>query len=225
MKARISARAKGALLFLSLVTSASLAVAGGSSPCDNIAKDVSTAVAKDPAKVLMIVEDALVINENCACEVVKAAIVAANADKSTVQQIVQTALAVAPKMAAVINECANAAAAGSIDSLAAASAEPTSGGKGAREVLPPTPPADTESSDFGSGWATNIRGVYLIQPAAGGFVSTGTGGEDDHSDGESKDSKSSKKDDDANDNDDTSNRANSRRTRNLVALSPAKAVP
>lgn len=225
MKARICARAKRALLFLSLVTSASMAVAGGSSPCDEIAKEVSAAVTKDPAKVLMIVEDALVINETCACEVVKAAILAANADKSTVQQIVQTALAVAPKMSAVINECANAVSPGSTDSLATASTEPTSGGKGAREVLPPTPPADTESSDFGSGWATNIRGIYLIQPAAGGFVSTDTSGEDDHSEKKSKDGKSSKNDDDANDDDDTSNRANSRRTRNLVALSPAKAVP
>ena len=222
MKAQISAHATGALLFFSLVTANPLAMAGGSSACDDIAKDVSEAVSKDPAKVLMIVEDALVINETCACEVVKAAILGANADKATVQQIVQTALAVAPKMSAVISECANAVSPGSADSLAATvAAEETSGGKGAKNVLPPSQSAETEGSDFGAAWATNIRGIYLVQPAAAGFVTTTGDSEDDQGDGK----KSGKGGDGADDDDDTSNRANSRRTRNLVALSPAKAVP
>lgn len=225
MKARISAHATGALLFLSLAHSAPLAHAGGSSPCDGIARDVTAAVTKDPGKVLMIVEDALVINETCACEVVKAAIVASKADKSTVQQIVQTALAVAPKMSAVIAECAEAAAPGTGVELAA---EQTTKGdaKNAANVLPPPAEPPTEASDFGEASATNIRGVYLIQPAAAGFVVANTGDDDgdDHTDGGKKTGKN--QDDDTNDDDDAPvNRANSRRTRNLVALSPAKAVP
>jgi hypothetical protein len=42
--------------------------------CSKIAQDVAESVTKEPSKVLMIVEDALVINESCACEIIKAAI-------------------------------------------------------------------------------------------------------------------------------------------------------
>jgi len=45
----------------------------------------------------MIVEDALVINESCACEIVKAAITAAKADAPMVKRIVQAAVAVSPE--------------------------------------------------------------------------------------------------------------------------------
>jgi hypothetical protein len=78
--------------------------------CGDIAKDVASAIQKDPAKVLMIVEDALVINEGCACEIVKSAIGAASADATLVNQIVQTGISVAPKMSGVIMDCATAAA-------------------------------------------------------------------------------------------------------------------
>lgn len=174
----------------------------------------------------MIVEDALVINETCACEVVKAAVLASKADKAMVQQIVQTALAVAPKMSAVIAECAEAAAPGS--GVEVASAQSTKGdAKNAANVLPaPAEPQAEGGSDFGEAWATNIRGVYLVQPAAAGFIVADTGDDngDDHKGGGKK--TGNNKDDDANDTDDNPvDRANSRRTRNLVALSPAHAVP
>lgn len=74
--------------------------------CRDIANDVKAAVEKDPAKVLMVVEDALVINEGCAGEIVKAAITASKADTRQADQIVQTALSVAPKMALEINDAA-----------------------------------------------------------------------------------------------------------------------
>ena len=159
MKILFRAHTVGALVFLGFASMVSLAKAGAPSTCDQISTDVREAVGKDPSKVLMIVEDALVINESCACEIIKAAIMASSADAAMVHQIVQTALAVAPKMAAVIAECAAAAAPGSGEAVAA-----LAGGK----VAPSVPVA--EGTNFSNAWATNIRGVYLIQPAAAGFI-------------------------------------------------------
>ena len=171
MKAPSCAHTVGALVFLGFVSMATLATASDPSPCDQIAKDVRAAVGKDPSKVLMIVEDALVINESCACEIIKSAITASSADGAMVQQIVQTALAVAPKMASIITECANAVAPGSAEAVVAV-AEGTGDAKNpGGKVAPVAPVAPiTEETDFSTVWATNIRGVYLIQPAAAGFV-------------------------------------------------------
>jgi hypothetical protein len=160
-------------------------------PCDKIAGDVRTAVAKDPSKVLMVVEDALVINESCACEIVKAAILASSADAALTKQIVETAVAVAPKMTAVVQECA--ASTQSAETVAAA--EPTDSGKSVVSGKSPVsgksgagtgldengnpftvqPPKDGSGSDedFSQGGRIDIRGVYLSQPAAGGFIVAG----------------------------------------------------
>lgn len=217
MKKSICARAMGALAVLGFMSTLHLANAGAPSTCDRISSDVSKAVTKDPSKVLMIVEDALVINESCACEIVKAAITAAGANDAMVQQIVQTALAVTPKMSAIIAECATVAAPNSAETVAALAGGngKSDGKKGSLE--------GTKGSDFSDAWASNIRGVYLIQPAAAGFVTvTDTKSAKAGPTGKQADKNN---DDDANDNDDTVNRANSRRTRNLVALSPAQARP
>jgi hypothetical protein len=80
--------------------------------CDQIREDVFKAVSADPGKTLMIVEDALVINESCACEIIRAAINASQADEAMINQIVQTGIAVAPRMAPVITECAGLAGTG-----------------------------------------------------------------------------------------------------------------
>lgn len=175
-----------------VIAMASTAFAGAPDTCSDVANDVRTAVSKDPSKVLMIVEDALVINESCACEIVKAAIMASNADKALVERITQEAIDVAPKMAAIIAECANAVVPGSVaaaepaaETVAAAepaaetatAAEPTSSGKNPKNpVMPvvPPPPADRDDDvAFGQG-PIDIRGVYLIQPAATGFVTSRT---------------------------------------------------
>lgn len=165
-----------------VIAMASTAFAGAPDTCSDVANDVRTAVSKDPSKVLMIVEDALVINESCACEIVKAAIIASNADKALVEQITQTAISVAPKMAAIIAECANVAVPGSVAAAepateTVAAAEPTSSGKNPKNpVMPvvPPPPADRDDDvAFGQG-PIDIRGVYLIQPAATGFVTSRT---------------------------------------------------
>ena len=198
-----------------------MANAGSRTPCDKISADVREAVSKDPAKVLMIVEDALVINETCACEIIKAAIVASNADEATVIQIVQTALAVAPKMAAVIAECATAAAPAAGPAIAALGAggegttvvaeSPTGGGKGVVASVSPVAPVDVP--DFSNAWATNVRGVYLVQPAAASVIT------------QIVQVSSSDKSGDKHGEEETVNRANSRRTRNLVPLSPTNAQP
>ncbi len=106
MKIALSSRvALPACLFVLVFTTISSAQTA--SNCSEISNDVTAAVSKDPSKVLMVVEDALVINEGCASDIVKAAIVASKADASLANQIVQTAVSVAPKMATVINDAAN----------------------------------------------------------------------------------------------------------------------
>lgn len=218
MKITNRARAWGVTVLLGFASVASLSHAGEPSTCDDIASDVRNAVAKDPAKVLMIVEDALVINESCACEIVKAAITAAKADKVTVQQIVQTALAVAPRMSAVITECAAAVAPDAGDAIATASTRKAEGKPdGKNPVSPVVPPEKVEGTDFGGEWATNIRGIYLVQPAASGLVTETV----ETSDTETKSGKSGS----SSKQEETTSKSISRRTRHVVPLSPAVAQP
>jgi hypothetical protein len=156
-----------------MVSTHSYAGDGAPDTCAEVSADVTTAVSKDPSKVLMIVEDALVINETCACEIVKAAITAANADEALKQQIVQTAIAVAPKMSAIIAECAGVATAATEEVVAKAdTVEVMDSGKNPKNPVLPVAPPPAEDDDivaFGKG-PIDIRGVYLIQPAATGFV-------------------------------------------------------
>jgi hypothetical protein len=114
----------------------------------------------------MIVEDALVINESCACEIVKAAITASHADAAMIKQIVQTAVAVAPKMAPVIMECSGAS---KEEDKAETVSKAVVSGKDAKNVLPEAvvPPKEDGGSDYASG-PGDIRGIYLMQPAVGG---------------------------------------------------------
>lgn len=143
--------------------------------CAEISKDVRTAVEKDPSKVLMVVEDALVINEGCAGEIVKAAITAAKADAVLATQIVQTASTVAPKQTVAIQEAASSVMPGVALVAAktlAVSAETTveltsEKNPGKNPVMPKNPilPAVAEEDFF---VPATIRGVFLIQPPASG---------------------------------------------------------
>ena len=138
-----------------------------SSGCDEIARDVAVAIQKDPSKALMIVEDALVINESCACEIIKAAITATAADSALVNQIVQTGISVAPKMSGVIMDCATAASGGSPTAVETVSVDPTQSGKSVDKNPLPVEPAPV-SEDYAL--SPSIRGVYLIQPPASGLI-------------------------------------------------------
>lgn len=136
--------------------------------CVEISNDVSAAVSKDPSKVLMVVEDALVINESCAADIVKAAIAASKADATLAGQIVQTAVSVAPKMAGVINEAAGSVVPGLVAAVPAdETVRPvTASEKNPVNVKNPVlPPAPIEDDFF---IPSSIRGVFLIQPPASG---------------------------------------------------------
>jgi hypothetical protein len=147
------------------------------SSCSEIANDVRVAIEKDTTKVLMVVEDALVINEGCAGDIVKAAITASKADATLANQIVQTASTVAPKQLVAINE----AAASIVPGVAVASVTPSSAAPvseqavaltseknpGKNPVMPKNPVAPPAPEEDFFVPAT-IRGVFLIQPPASG---------------------------------------------------------
>lgn len=167
MKAAFTTRIASASACIFMLAFAPVGMAQSSSNCAEISNDVRVAVEKDPGKVLMVVEDALVINEGCAADIVKAAIVASKADAALAGQIVQTAVSVAPKMAAVINDAAGSAVPG-LAAIAPVDAEirpVTATGKnpGKNPVMPAAP---AREEDFFI--PASIRGVYLIQPPASG---------------------------------------------------------
>ncbi|MGI9239706.1 MAG: hypothetical protein ACR2RV_02835 [Verrucomicrobiales bacterium] len=139
--------------------------------CETVGASVKKDVAKTPSKVLVIVDEAISKNESCACEIVKAAIEAADAKKdgALVREIVVTAVNSAQGMAATIAECAVAvspSSAAEIKSGLSEVFEGASGGaksayyssKGGKEVV-------EEVEDFGPEPVV-ISGVYLIAPVA-----------------------------------------------------------
>lgn len=137
-----------------------------SSACDSISRDVASAVQKDPSKTLMIVEDALVINEACSCEIIKAAITASQADPAMVNQIVQTAISVAPKMSGVIMDCATSVSPGAVTAISQPMTATTDSGKDVKNPLPViAPPA--EEPDFAA--PPHIIPVFLPS-SPGGFL-------------------------------------------------------
>ncbi len=133
--------------------------------CESIAEQVTTAVSKEPGRVLMIVEDALVINEKCACEIIRAAILASKADPSLLNQIVQTAISVTPKMSGVIMDCASATAPGT-QIINQVEVSQQSGKEAKNPISVIAPPVEDDFTPVPS----SIRGVYLMQPPAGGFL-------------------------------------------------------
>lgn len=120
--------------------------------CYKVSTAVKAAVAAHPEKVLELVAAQVAQNESCACEVVKAAIVASDADKKLVAGIVETAIEAAPTKVRIIGQCAVAVApdalsevqavvtkygAGAGDSGADAKGGDAKSAKG--EVVPPVP--------------------------------------------------------------------------------------
>ena len=208
------------------------------SPCVQAANDVSQAVTKDPKKVLLIVEDALVINETCACEIVRAAIQSSGADAAMVEQIVLTAISVAPSQSAMITECAkmsgqpvaqsettedesgknpiNRNSSGKNPSgknPSGKNALADASGSGAVNPIMPEVNADGSSNKGGpslGNFAGNVRGVYLVYPAAG--VITTPQSVDESSDQCCEGSHQK-----------TVSVPRSRRTRNIIPLSPSEA--
>ena len=81
--------------------------ASGADPHDSgpVLKVMRAEISAKPSRVLIAVEDALTMNEQAACEIVKEAIESTRADETLVGEIVFTALNHSPAMSAVIVEC------------------------------------------------------------------------------------------------------------------------
>lgn len=78
--------------------------------CVKLSNAVKAAVNADSSNVLDIVAKNIAANESCACEIVKAAILSSDADKSQVAKIVETAILEAPSQMRIIAQCAIATA-------------------------------------------------------------------------------------------------------------------
>ena len=70
--------------------------------CETLCGELFASIRAAPDKLVMRLEEALIIHESCAGEIVTAAIDAVNAEPAQVRKIVQTAMELAPARAAVI---------------------------------------------------------------------------------------------------------------------------
>lgn|GEM_PF-676261 len=70
--------------------------------CETLCGELFASIRAEPDKMVMRLEEALVIHESCAGEIVTAAIDAVNAEPGQVRKIVETAMELAPARAAVI---------------------------------------------------------------------------------------------------------------------------
>lgn len=84
-----------------------------------VSQAVKTAVTADSSKVLEIVANKVAADKSCACEIVKAAILASDADQALVAKIVTTAILEAPSETRVITQCAIATAPDAISEIQA----------------------------------------------------------------------------------------------------------
>lgn len=91
---------------LALVTSPGLSQPVKSTPaqitCETLCGELFTSIRMEPDKMVMRLEEALVIHEACAAEIVTAAMDAVNAEPALVRKIVETAMDLAPARAALI---------------------------------------------------------------------------------------------------------------------------
>jgi hypothetical protein len=97
--------------------------------CYKVSETVSKAVIANPDDVLKIVERQASTNSTCICEVVKAAIVASEAERKLVGQIVAAAIEAAPDQMRTIANCAIAVAPDALPNIQAilAKYDPQSG--------------------------------------------------------------------------------------------------
>ena len=149
--------------------------------CEAVAKSVTKRISDDPARLLAIVNEEVGKNTSCVCEIVKAAIDAAGADKEDVRDIVSTAAAAAPDEAATIVECAIAQAPDAAreikaamdevfegaDAAQSASKQPVDGKQpvGKQPVHSAKEIVVDDSPDYGPAPVT-VSGVYLMAPVA-----------------------------------------------------------
>ena len=97
--------------------------------CPTVALSIEQQIRLDPAKALEAVQAEIGANPDCACEIVKAAIHALDADEALVANIVEVAIISAPESMRMISQCAIAASPESLVSVQAvlAKLDPNSG--------------------------------------------------------------------------------------------------
>lgn len=93
---------KNTIAVLAALFTGSAAFAAEATSCPTVEETAKTQITKAPESVLELVSKLVAQNESCAGEVVKAAIIATDADAALVGQIVETAATAAPKMASQI---------------------------------------------------------------------------------------------------------------------------
>ena len=79
-------------------------------PCPTIGKEIAAQIETAPGKILEIVHKALLAHEDCACDIITAAIRASGTDRRLIQDIVFTATSASIESAVTIAECAVAVA-------------------------------------------------------------------------------------------------------------------
>ncbi len=152
-------------------------IAGASDDCVELAVSVRHAVKADSAAVLEIVDARTVASPDCACETVKAAIEASEAEPELVGAIVETAVMAAPEHMRLIAQCALAAAPDALSEIqavmirlapsqgeAAPSAKSAKGPKAPIDVLPAWNPLDFPGEGIGPSPGTWIPEAPIPVP-------------------------------------------------------------
>lgn len=174
------------LIFLmALISGTGLAAAepkAGAADSGPVLKILRADIAAKPSRVLIAVEDALTMNEQAACEIVKTAIESTGADATLIGEIVFTALKCAPAMAATIVECAVNTAPHAVEQIQTAIKRALGERSGLTEASKTAAPAEEakpvtgkesapaasgeiESSIDLSSWI-GVGGIYLQTPSA-----------------------------------------------------------
>ena len=142
--------------------------------CQTISLSVEQRIKLDSSKVLEIVETEIQANPACACEVIKSAITACDADSDLVVSMVEVTISTAPEMMRIASQCAIAAVPESLaavqtllarydanagDGYSSKSAKSTKSAKGFESAVPSTVAAISNPLDFpGNGPVGPIQG-------------------------------------------------------------------
>lgn len=146
---------------------------GAEQKCEKVEEKVAAAIEEEPEKILMIVDEAVTKNEECACAIVKMAIESADADEKLVAQIVTAAIYASTENAAVIAECGIAARPEAAAEVKAALKEVFEGAKsGSKQPVSAKGVIVDSTPDYEP---TNgvVSAVYMIPPISGGGSSGG----------------------------------------------------
>lgn len=81
-----------------------------SADCYKVSKQAAKEISAQPEQALSILAKKISANKGCACEILKAAIVATEADKKQVAQMVEQAIELVPNKASLLTTCALAVA-------------------------------------------------------------------------------------------------------------------